>query len=591
MIQIHYFYIFNYKAIKNVGIRLNGRYNYAMDTEKKVLTMCENPKWEEDFWPEGVSTLSAIVGKNGSGKTTFMEAMLLMVEKGNDGKEVDAMIVCRDEKGKFFSYIPENRKYEIKGQDVDPLPDPPKIGMFYYTPYFRPVLNFYEPIRTEVMGVYNASDTWRVIKDLVDYINVDGYHRGERMADYLDAFHRQNNNRIALLLANKGIRDQFPESAIPKYLLVRPSESGYKRWRNENRSNIYGVNNLGKQFWGRSKEEWLASIAYHHFYNLWAENKGDRFVIEGAQTAFQMEFAASQNVTSALLKTISQTPALNKEIRKLIEVMRFLSSACVYKADTDVLYIDLSQAQKNGIIEKFVEYFRDASFLTAHYFDFEIAREPAPGTQLSSGEYDMLKLFSRLYDAVILSPDKFANIDSPVLILLDEAENSYHPEWQRKFVKMLTDFLSAMYHSANIPDFQVVLSTHSPILLSDIPVVCTNYLRREGGSGNIVSLSKKGETFGANVYDLYKDSFFMENGLIGEFAYEWIDKLRDEIEKETKIDDDKADAYIQKIERVGDEVIRRYLFQLIEKKNKPSMVAYYKRKLLEFEGGKSYVAD
>lgn len=586
MIQIHYFYIFNYKAIQNVGIRLNGRYDYAMDTEKKVLTMSENPKWEEGFWPEGVSTLTAIVGNNGSGKTTFMEAMLLMVEKGNDGKEVDAMIVCQDEKGKFYSYIPNNRKYEIIGPNVKPLPNPPKIGMFYYSPYFRPSRSFYEPISTEVMGVYNASDTWRIIKDFVDYANVDGYHGGERMADYLDAFQRQDNNRMALLLTNKDIRDQFPESAIPKYLLIRPSESGYKRWRNVNRSSISGVTNLGKQFWGRSKEEWLASIAYNHFYNLWSENKGDRFAIERAQTVFQMAFATSKNVTSALLKAISQSPALSDEIRKLIEVIRFLSKACGYKAETDVLYIDLSQAQKNGIIKKFVEYFSDTTFLAAHYFDFVIAREPAAGTQLSSGEYDLLKLFSRLYDAVILSPYKFANIDSPVLILLDEAENSYHPEWQRKFVKMLTDFLCAMYLSAEVPDFQVVLSTHSPILLSDIPVVCTNYLRRKGGNGDIVSLTNKEETFGANVYDLYKDSFFMGNGLMGEFAYEWIEGLRNQIEAENVWSEAKADGYIQMIERIGDEVIRRYLFQLLEKKNKPSMVAYYKRKLQELEGGK-----
>lgn len=567
-----------------MGIRLNGRYDYAMDTEKKVMTMSENPTWVEGFWPEGIATLSAIVGSNGSGKTTFMEAMLLMVEKGNDGKDVDAMILYQDEKGKFYSYIPKNRKYEIIGPNIKPKPNPPKIGMFYYTPYFRPIQNFYEPISTEVMGVYNASDTWRVIKDFVDYTNVNGYHKGERMADYLDAFQRQDNNRIALLLANRGIRDQLPESAIPKYLLIRPSESGYKRWRNENRSSIYGVTDLGKQFWGRSKDEWLASIAYHHFFNLWSENKGDRFAIEGAQTAFQMEFVGSKDVISALLQAIAQSPALKGEIRKLIEVMRFLSSACGYKAETDVLYIDLSQAQKNGVIDKFVKYFREESFLAAHYFDFVIAREAAPGTQLSSGEYNLLKMFSRLYDAVILSPDKFANIDSPVLILLDEAENSYHPEWQRKFVKMLTDFLSAMYNSANIPDFQVVLSTHSPILLSDIPVACTNYLRRESGNGDIVSLTNKEETFGANVYNLYKDSFFMENGLMGEFAYEWIDKLRDEIENEIKIEGEEVDRYIQKIERIGDEVIRRFLFQLLEKKNTPSMVAYYKRKIQELGG-------
>lgn len=50
---IHYFYIFKYKAIENVGIRLNGRYDYAMDTDKKVMTMSENPNWVEGFWPDG----------------------------------------------------------------------------------------------------------------------------------------------------------------------------------------------------------------------------------------------------------------------------------------------------------------------------------------------------------------------------------------------------------------------------------------------------------------------------------------------------------------------------------------------------------
>ena len=62
--------------------------------------------------------------------------------------------------------------------------------------------------------------------------------------------------------------------------------------------------------------------------------------------------------------------------------------------------------------------------------------------------------------------------------------------------------------------------------------------------------------------------------------------MRNQIDAENVWSDAKTDGYIQMIERIGDEVIRRYLFQLLEKKNKPSMVAYYKRKLQELEGGK-----
>ena len=173
----------------------------------------------------------------------------------------------------------------------------------------------------------------------------------------------------------------------------------------------------------------------------------------------------------------------------------------------------------------------------------------------------------------------------PQLILLDEAENSYHPEWQRQFVKMLTDYLIAMYHKREeVKEFQVVLTTHSPILLSDIPVSCTNYLYRDEKRGDVLSAMDQPETFGANIYDLYKDSFFMKKGLVGQFAYDMIEALREDIENASQIDQDETDEFTQRIEQIGDEVIRRYLLSLIEEKNPKSMVAYYKRKIQELRG-------
>ena len=582
---IHYFFIFKYKAIENVGIRLNGRYDYAMDTDKKVMTMSENPNWVEGFWPEGVSTLTAIVGSNGSGKTTFMEAMLLMVEKGNDGKEVDAMIVCQDRQGEFFAYLPEGRECKIEGLSVEPKSNPPKIELFYYSSYFHTNISVTKPRTGELQGVYNASDTWRLVKDLLEYSNNDTISRTRDLHYHIDTMKAQDGNRIVQLIADKELRNCLPKNALPEYILINPNHSGYNYFTSHPNDkfkllDVFAMSPLG------DKEQYLAGIVYSCFTNIAAQFESVADAIFDEQTEWEKLYNKTKNASTALRTLNFNTYLTGTYLKQLIGIVDFLRDNFEYDMIEDTLYLKLESA-KEETITQLIHYFQAEEFIVAHYFDLSFSRTTADTTQLSSGEYDLLKLFSRIYDAVRLSPEKFANLESPALVLLDEAENSYHPEWQRRFVKMLTDFLSALFMAYNdVPEFQVVLTTHSPILLSDIPVVCTNYLRREGGGGKIMLHKAKSETFGANIYDLYKDSFFMEDGLMGEYAYEWIERLRNQIDAENVWSDTKADGYIQMIERIGDEVIRRYLFQLLEKKNKPSMVAYYKRKLQELEGGK-----
>lgn len=53
-----------------------------------------------------------------------------------------------------------------------------------------------------------------------------------------------------------------------------------------------------------------------------------------------------------------------------------------------------------------------------------------------------------------------------IIILLDEPDLQLHPEWQQKFISLLLDLLYAYFPKVK---FQIILTTHSPILLSDIP--------------------------------------------------------------------------------------------------------------------------
>ena len=151
-----------------------------------------------------------------------------------------------------------------------------------------------------------------------------------------------------------------------------------------------------------------------------------------------------------------------------------------------------------------------------------------PFTGLSSGErqiaytlgnvlYHLINLNSTLHDVSIekehLSFLKYHH----VCMLMDEVELYFHPDLQRKFVKLLLDSITSVPLD-NIYNINITLVTHSPFVLSDIPQ--SNILCLQKGE----SESRQGQTFGANIVDLLNESFFLQ-GTIGDIAQSCINEV------------------------------------------------------------------
>jgi len=66
----------------------------------------------------------------------------------------------------------------------------------------------------------------------------------------------------------------------------------------------------------------------------------------------------------------------------------------------------------------------------------------------------------------------------------------------------------------SVESINVLLVTHSPYILSDIP----NAFVLKLINGKSEPFNEGNETFGANVHDLLANDFFMENGFMGEWA-------------------------------------------------------------------------
>lgn len=572
MNHICYFYIVDYRSIHNMGISLDARYVYEMDKDNQILKIRKNPDYVEGFWPDGIVTLSALVGNNGAGKTTFLEAMHHMLGDGGGEWLTKVIIVCENS-GILKTYnTTDGYRVYYEGKELAPQSferHAPRFRPFYYSTSFRPSLQFYEPGNGELGAAYNATDTWKLVHDLLAYSNLRSQEGTKSLAWHLYTMHAQEHNRMLQMLYDETLRGFLPEGMMPQYIIIRPSMSGYYNLQDRaSHDDLIKTIDLTPPKFEMTKEGFLANIVSSNFFNYAADlgkTPEDAMMDRNEWLSIYRNMPSGQKnkAREALKHLIDKHPNENLQYVQLGNVVDFLANedAFLYNSDANVLYMDLSTVN-NIYIKVLMGLFRNVNFIVARYFDMEFSRRYDTITQLSSGEQDMLKLFSRLYDALFEAPHKYGNKQSSNLILLDEAENSYHPEWQRQFVSRLLTFLHALRkHNKVTSDFQVVLTTHSPILLSDIPRMYVNYLEKKDKTGDVAIRTEVPETFGTNIFDLYRNSFFLHNGMVGVYASEKIERLQKDI-KAGKRD---RKELLREIDLIGDERIRAYMWALMEK--------------------------
>lgn len=187
---------------------------------------------------------------------------------------------------------------------------------------------------------------------------------------------------------------------------------------------------------------------------------------------------------------------------------------------------------------------------------------------LSSGEQALLNIFSWLslppHYKQIFSTNS-VRIHDNILLLLDEVDLFMHPEWQRQFLKLLSEELTREYPQKRI---QLVLSTHSPLILSDIPTGNVTYLEKNDQRCTIAQGPRMKESFGANIFSLLKDSFFLKKSL-GDYAHFQIEQIIKDLQDlknnpEVAHLREKCRGYDRLINIIGEPVIRRKLQMLYD---------------------------
>jgi len=115
------------------------------------------------------------------------------------------------------------------------------------------------------------------------------------------------------------------------------------------------------------------------------------------------------------------------------------------------------------------------------------------------------------------------------IILLDEPDLTLHPQWQKNYINQLITMLSSISNTK----LHIIITSHSPFLISDLPKENVIFLEK----GKQVYPFENKQTFGANIHTLLSDGFFMKDGLMGEFAKGKIEAIKKFYEKVMKSKD------------------------------------------------------
>lgn len=271
------------------------------------------------------------------------------------------------------------------------------------------------------------------------------------------------------------------------------------------------------------------------------------------------------------------------------ETIPQISNSTFLKDEFEIEIMDYSKSISN------IEDFKEESFsqfLIPSFFDYELIFEDGSNfTQLSSGEKQLIYATNTILYHLLNIVSVHRNTDDKlnkykyVNMIYDEIELYYHPDLQKKFLDYLLNEIKKL-SIKNIEGINILLITHSPFILSDIPKQNILYLKTKEIEKEVNGETKKVKiaipqsiadknSFGANITDLLADSFFIDDGLIGDLAkvkieetIKWINlekhKKDSKAQQPHNLDEIDYNYHKKVIELIDEKVVRMKLAEMLD---------------------------
>jgi predicted ATP-binding protein involved in virulence len=489
--KLVYLWVEDYKNIKKQGFNFSPKFDCKYDGKK--LTIDKNEDYLENFFGENIN-ITAIVGENGSGKSSVIEKLLnLFAEKFDDDYKNFICLYFYDKKLYQYSNIQNTKLHSLIDDCISKhiLPQYDDLIALY-------INNQYETVEgrdSEQLFIENS----KYSKNYINKILISNYINNQQTNQTTLKFFKPtkvmikiNDDNFFNSILNED-RDYYKDEIWEK---INKEKSKLKDSTFFNKLRIIEqIFNIKK----KSHHE-VSSIAIFN-------DKKDK-------SYFNRKYTIKENFIRNIPKIIQDNTSINKnfeikisdittEIFQLIQDLPYVFDIIV--KDEDISFNDLSYGERQLLVQlNFILFYlhRDNYEEYWSYMDENGGEEGYKTKTINK-----------------------------IIVLLDEFELGLHPNWQKKFVSYIIEFFKHIKK-----DISIVIATHSPFLLSDLSKENVIFLEKNEETGECINATGTVNInpFGANIHTLLSHGFFMQDGLMGEFAKEKINAIKEFYEKVKK---------------------------------------------------------
>ncbi|RGO16714.1 hypothetical protein DXB28_20600 [Bacillus cereus] len=470
--------------------------------------------------------LSVLIGENGTAKTTILQSIANILSNSN-------------EKEKMINYSIEyqlnENNYMLTAHNTN-VELPSKLIISSFTPVERVYMRAKEskqplcPIVYSEMGISKLKyiigkyvlESIRNVNSMNEIVEYIGYRSNEY---FLEFDQRAPSSAVLTLFIKNlfnGRFDDLLEGILVHLDLNRNINSLIVEY--EDSLNLFGSNSGRKTL-----TDYMEQLDRYRMQELGRVNNRSRFRSRFSLLDIQRIYLEYAYVILKMQK-FSKRYAQRRDTNYKNNTQRLVSNF-----DLSNYFSGLSEFERDILLlDKF-----DKPIFNDIWLEARNTIDLVPLSFWSSGE---LSLFLRLVELA-------DSITENSIILIDEPETHLHPKWIRNYITILKNIIGDV-------NCHVIIATHAPLIVSDIPKESIIMLKKEG---HLIRQSEiYEETIGLEYEEVLKKIFQIEEnrGLVLE-SYE--SKIMKSIEK------DDLETVIRLYDQLGDSPTKFDLFLKIKK--------------------------
>lgn len=553
--KVCFIWVEKFRNFKNFSLNLSSSAKFEFDFERNILTRKNCQTLPDNFFGQQIEDVTGLIGKNGAGKSNALALVCNSLKNSKSGLSSNFLLVTGEDGIQTCHYSfkrnlsPPRANFNI--EIVEYIGDVKELKVIYFSNVFSKRSNNFGKEVSDISVRNSTLIDWRRSKKSdfekqLQLINSNVFKEIQISTPSGVLFAPKTFNRLNAYAYSreyesvpnfKDLKDLFrirlrDITGKNKFLhLVRLSYFEYALGlRIDSGINIKLQENANELISGFSEKIGTEEISDRLIRFLSNSFK------EEISLSYKNDFYVNGGIDSSRL--IEQTDFL-LEIQSKFSNIDISHSSEGFRGRSEDFFEIAFESKSKFLIEEFVSLFRE---LIAMNVDWN---------GISSGHMAYLNLFSSIYDELKNSRNK------SLILCIDEGDLYLHPIWQIEFFSKLLSVLPEMFRGK----IQILLTSHSPFLLSDLPNQCITILDQDADGGTMNGIDLDGLTFGANLYDLYAKPFFLGNQTMSQFAFEKIANYLDNIDKQSGPPQKAADDISHLI---GDEVIRFKLKRIFD---------------------------